>query len=344
MITPQDCELLETPAGQLWRGRWPDDAAPERVDRALVEALADHLPDLTRSRLKFLVEAGQVALNGVTVREPGRKIKGGEAFELSLPTPVAAVPEAQAIDLVVLYEDADLIVIDKPAGLVVHPAAGNPDHTLVNALIAHCGESLLGIGGERRPGIVHRLDKDTSGVMVAAKTERALNGLAVQFADHSIERAYHALVWGVPRTASGTIDQPIGRNPANRKTMAVVASGKRAVTHYRLIANRHDCALIECRLETGRTHQIRVHLSHLGHPLVGDPAYGRKRAGGGPLREAGLALGRQALHAKLLGFEHPGTGAFLRFQTPLPYDFHTVCVGLGLSVPEEALANTDEIA
>ena len=293
--------------------------------------LAADLPDLTRSRVKALVEAGQVQVAGRTVREPGYKIKAGDQLTLILPDPVAAVPEGQAMDLAILFEDADLIVIDKPAGLVVHPAAGNPDRTLVNALIAHCGASLAGIGGERRPGIVHRLDKDTSGVMVAAKTERALNGLAGQFADHSIERAYQAIVWGCPVPADGTIDKPIARHPTNRKTMAVVASGKRAVTHYTTLKRALDVALVECRLETGRTHQIRVHLTAIGHPVFGDPTYGRTRKSDPGQRALASALGRQALHARLLGFTHPGTGQRLRFETALAADLQAVSVQLRLS-------------
>ena len=223
-----------------------------------------------------------------------------------------------AVDI--LFEDSDLIVIDKPPGLVVHPAPGNPQGTLVNALIAHCGASLAGIGGERRPGIVHRLDKDTSGLMVAAKTEPALAGLARQFAERSVDRAYKAVVWGVPRPAAGVIEGSIGRSPRNRKKMAVVRSGgKAARTRYRVDARLPDgiASLVDCRLETGRTHQIRVHLAHAGHPLVGDPVYGRKRAGA---PAALLAFPRQALDAYRLGFIHPATGRTLRFERPLYKD------------------------
>ncbi|MDX2103289.1 MAG: RluA family pseudouridine synthase [Alphaproteobacteria bacterium] len=318
-------------SGTLWQGVW--DGAAERLDRALLALLADAEPEVSRSRLKSLVEAGHAAVGGATVREPGRKIKAGDQVSLLIPTPVPATPVAQAMDLQVLYEDAALIVIDKPAGLVVHPAPGNPDHTLVNALIAHCGDGLLGIGGERRPGIVHRLDKETSGVMVAAKTEPALTHLAAQFARHSIDRAYRALVWGVPQPRTGTVAQPIGRDPRERKRMAVVATGRAAVTHYRVLATTADVALVECRLETGRTHQIRVHMAHLGHPLVGDPVYGRRRGTNHPVHRAGQAFGRQALHAVELGFDHPSTGMRLRFISPPPSQFDDLLSGLGLVVP-----------
>jgi 23S rRNA pseudouridine1911/1915/1917 synthase len=234
----------------------------------------------------------------------------------------------------VVYEDKDLIVIDKPAGLVVHPAAGNPDGTLVNALIAHCGEALAGIGGEARPGIVHRLDKDTSGLLVAAKTERAMASLAKHFANHTIERAYHAVVWGAPRDREGRIESQIGRNPFDRKRMAVLrGGGKQARTRYRTVevfgaAVRPFAALLECRLETGRTHQIRVHLTHLGHPLIGDPQYGRARAAPRPKTPAEEAaftaatgFSRQALHAFVLGFQHPVLHKSLRFEASWPADF-----------------------
>jgi 23S rRNA pseudouridine1911/1915/1917 synthase len=234
----------------------------------------------------------------------------------------------------VVYEDKDLIVIDKPAGLVVHPAAGNPDGTLVNALIAHCGEELIGIGGEARPGIVHRLDKDTSGLLVAAKTERAMGSLAKQFANHTIERAYHALVWGTPRIGQGVIEGQIGRSPFDRKRMAVLrGGGKSARTGYKVLETfgpkeRPIASLVECRLETGRTHQIRVHLTHLGHPLIGDPQYGRARTAPrakNPEEEAAFALAtgfpRQALHAFILGFQHPNLHKSMHFESPWPADF-----------------------
>jgi 23S rRNA pseudouridine1911/1915/1917 synthase len=246
----------------------------------------------------------------------------------------------------VVYEDKELIVIDKPAGLVVHPAAGNPDGTLVNALIAHCGEELIGIGGEARPGIVHRLDKDTSGLLVAAKNERAMASLAKQFANHTIERAYHALVWGAPRAGNGVIEGQIGRSPFDRKRMAVLrGGGKTARTRYRVLevfgpAERPVASLVECRLETGRTHQIRVHLTHLGHPLIGDPQYGRARQPPRPKTPAEAAaftlaaeFPRQALHAFVLGFQHPAKHKPMRFESPWPADF------VGLAEALRALKN-----
>ncbi len=251
-----------------------------------------------------------------------------------LPAPVPAMPRGQDIPLDVVYEDKDLIVIEKPAGLVVHPAAGNPDGTLVNALIAHCGASLMGIGGEARPGIVHRLDKDTSGLLVAAKTERAMASLAKQFANHTIERAYHAVVWGSPRLGDGVIEGQIGRNPFDSKRMAVLrGGGKLARTRYRVLERfgpeaRPFASLVECRLETGRTHQIRVHLTHLGHPLIGDPSYGRARQAPRaktPAETVAFAaaanFSRQALHAYVLGFQHPSLHKTMRFESPWPADF-----------------------
>jgi 23S rRNA pseudouridine1911/1915/1917 synthase len=305
--------------------------AGERLDRLL----ARDLPQLSRSRIKSLIQAGQVAADGATIANPSYRVKPGQTLAVTVPATVAAKPEGQDIALTVLYEDEDLIVIDKPAGLVVHPAAGNPDRTLVNALIAHCGASLSGIGGERRPGIVHRLDKDTSGVMVAAKTDAAHRALALQFADHSIDRAYSAVVWGRPMPPRGTIDGRIGRSRTNRKKMAVLATGgKAARTHYAVLRGAGALAsLVECRLETGRTHQIRVHLSHLGHPVVGDPVYGRgagsrlSKADGGH-RAAILAFRRQALHAHLLGFDHPRGGRRVRFTAGIPRDMEDLLESL----------------
>jgi 23S rRNA pseudouridine1911/1915/1917 synthase len=307
-------------------------AGPEDAGRRLDQVLAASLPRLSRSRLKALILDGGVACAGMLLSEPSRRVKPGERFEVVVPPVAPAVPEAQPIPLDVLYEDADLVVIVKPAGLTVHPAPGNPDRTLVNALIAHCGGSLSGIGGVARPGIVHRLDKDTSGVMVVAKTDTAHAGLAAQFAAHTIERAYLSLVRGAPRGAAGRIEGAIGRSPHDRKKMAVVTrGGKAAVTHYRVLRRfgpgpQAAASLVECRLETGRTHQIRVHMAHIGHPVLGDPAYGRMRHRGPPdraaaLRKIGDAFGRQALHAAVLGFVHPGTGARLRFEAAPPADF-----------------------
>ena len=300
----------------------PAGTSEERLDRALAAAL----PDLSRSRLKALIEAGQVSRDGARVREPSTRVKAGQTFAIILPNPAPAAPEAQAIALDVLYEDQDLIVIDKPAGLVVHPAPGNLDLTLVNALLAHCGDSLTGIGGVLRPGIVHRLDKDTSGILVAAKTARAHAGLTRQFAARTVERSYLAAVWGTPQPAAGEIAGAIGRSPSNRKKMAVVArGGKPALTRYRTLQRFAGgrASLLECRLATGRTHQIRVHLTHVGHALIGDPLYGagRQRAGDHPgLAAAAAAMRRQALHANSLGFLHPADGRALRFTREPPPD------------------------
>lgn len=312
----------------------PPDAAGARLDRAL----ADALPDLSRSRLQALIAEGHVTIDGRTEASASRKLKGGETVSLTIPPLVESSLEAQDIPLDIVYEDEHLIVINKPAGMVVHPAPGSPDHTLVNALLAHCGDTLLGIGGEKRPGIVHRIDKDTSGLMVAAKTDAAHAGLAAQFKAHTLERVYTALVWGQPMPPSGTIEGNIGRDPKNRKRMAVVKrGGKEAVTHYRTLArfgpvDRPAAALVECRLETGRTHQIRVHLSNAGHPLVGDPLYGRqtrhaRRLPPG-LRDRLLAFPRQALHAGTLGFRHPVTDEILKFHADTPSDMGSLIVDL----------------
>jgi 23S rRNA pseudouridine1911/1915/1917 synthase len=306
-------------------------AGGERLDRALAVALGPERPELTRSRLKQLIEDGRVSLDGRTVSEPSRRVKPGQNFALALPAPRPARVAAQALPLVVVHEDDDVIVVDKPAGLVVHPAPGNPDRTLVNALVAHCGDSLRGVGGEQRPGIVHRLDKDTSGLMVAAKTDRALAGLAPQFAAHSVERVYAAVVWGVPAPAAGEIGGRIGRSSRDRKRMAVVArGGKPALTAYRVLASLAGgrFALVECRLATGRTHQIRVHLASIGHPLVGDPVYGRsaarRRALPERLRAAVDGFGRQALDAFVLGFDHPADRKRLRFRKDYSNDIHSL--------------------
>ncbi|MGD1876564.1 MAG: RluA family pseudouridine synthase [Kiloniellaceae bacterium] len=301
-------------------------AAGGRLDRLLAEAL----PQLSRSRLNGLIEAGQVTCDGQAVTSPAAKVRDGQTFAIIVPEAKPVALEAQAIPLDILYEDRDLIVLDKPAGLVVHPAAGNPDMTLVNALMAHCGASLSGIGGELRPGIVHRLDKDTSGVMVAAKSEAAHKGLVELFAAHDMERAYWALVWGLPSPSEGTVTGNIGRSPRNRKKMAVLQHGGRpSETGYRVIRTFQSgrVSLIECRLRTGRTHQIRVHMAEIGHPVLGDPLYGRA---GTATRRARLlskaaqaalaALGRQALHAKTLGFRHPVSGDDLQFESVLPSD------------------------
>ena len=307
-----------------------ESASGERLDRALAAAL----PDLTRSRVKALIESRRVALeDGRTIEEPSRKVKTGERFIVDIPEPEPAVPKPQAIDLDILYEDSDLLVLNKPAGLVVHPAPGNPDSTLVNALLAHCGDSLSGIGGVRRPGIVHRLDKDTSGVMVVAKNDGSHQGLAKLFAAHNLTRIYRALVWGGPKAQKGTIDAAIGRHPVDRKRMAVrTSSGRAAVTDY-WVERRFGpplapiASLLGAKLETGRTHQVRVHLAHLGCPVVGDPVYGRKSRNAN--QPASLrSFARQALHAAVLEFRHPRTGKEMRFATELPQDFRMLVAEL----------------
>ena len=286
-----------------------------RLDRAL----ADALPTLSRERLKVLINAGSVSRDGLAVRDPAKRATAGETFAVAVPVPAPAHNEAQDIPLVVAFEDEHLIVVDKPAGLVVHPAAGNLDGTLVNALLHHCGGSLSGIGGVARPGIVHRIDKDTSGLMVAAKTDRAHEGLAKQFAAHTIDRRYHAIAGGKLTSQAGTVDAPLARSPANRKKVAIVAIGKRAVTHWRVLRNLRDATLVECKLETGRTHQVRVHMASIGHALLGDPAYGRSRKATEPLLET-LGFRRQALHAAHLGFIHPITSVPMAFDSPMPAD------------------------
>jgi 23S rRNA pseudouridine1911/1915/1917 synthase len=300
------------------------DEAGERLDRIL----AAHLDALSRSRLKKLIETGQVSLDGETINDPSMRVKGGQRFVVALPAPVADRPEPQAMALTIVYEDDQLLVLDKPAGLVVHPAPGNPDRTLVNALLAHCGDSLAGIGGVRRPGIVHRIDKDTSGLMVVAKTDLAHQKLSEDFAAHTLTRSYLAIVRGVPAPRDGTIATRIGRSRANRKKMAVVTGGgKEAVTHYHVLrALGLRASLVECRLATGRTHQIRVHLTHIGHPLIGDQSYGRGRSSGLP--EAARAFPRQALHANLIGFTHPASGEHLEFTSPLPADMAALIAAL----------------
>jgi 23S rRNA pseudouridine1911/1915/1917 synthase len=299
----------------------------EEADMRLDRLLAQHLPALSRTRLKRLIEAGQVRLAGIALRDPSFRVRPGQDFVLALPEAETAIPAAQKIPLAIRFEDAHLIVVDKPAGMVVHPAPGNPDRTLVNALLDHCGDSLSGIGGVCRPGIVHRLDKDTSGLMVVAKTESAHQALARDFAGRRIERAYTAFVWGVPSPPVGEIAGNIGRSPHNRKKMAVVGEGRGrpALTRYRVAhAYRRAAARLECRLATGRTHQIRVHLAHSGHPLIGDPVYGtragRALAQSGPLGVRIAAFPRQALHARLLGFDHPAGKGHLVFESPLPDD------------------------
>ncbi len=296
--------------------------APEAAGWRLDRALAASLPTMSRERLKALISSGEViGPEGSQVRDPAAKALGGAAYQVRVPEPTPAHNEPQDIALEIVFEDDHLLVVDKPAGMVVHPAAGNLDGTLVNALLHHCAGRLSGIGGVARPGIVHRIDKDTSGLMVAAKTDVAHEGLSAQFARHSIDRRYLAIVAGIPNPPSGSVDAPLARSSANRQKMAIVAEGrgKRAVTHYRLVTPLKEAALVECRLETGRTHQVRVHMTSLGHPLLGDPAYGRTRTAHRELLNR-LNFQRQALHAAELGFVHPVTKADLSFKSALPSD------------------------
>jgi 23S rRNA pseudouridine1911/1915/1917 synthase len=315
--------------------------AGQRLDRFL----SDRLPGLSRTRLQALIREGRVALGPATIEDVKYPVKPGDRFEISVPPPVSAKPQAQEIPLDVAYEDESIIVIDKPAGLVVHPGAGNIDRTLVNALIAHCGASLSGIGGVARPGIVHRLDKDTSGLLVVAKTDQAHRALSEQFADHGregeLERGYLALVWGAPPRPHGTIDAPIGRHKTSRTKMAIVPvsrGGRDAVTHYQVVATfghgpEPIASLLECTLETGRTHQVRVHLASIGTPLIGDPVYGqgfksKLRKLPEKVQATLGVLNRQALHAARLSFVHPVTGTLLEFNSPLPEDFAMIVQAL----------------
>jgi 23S rRNA pseudouridine1911/1915/1917 synthase len=319
--------------------------AGQRLDRFLTQAIGT----LSRSRVKALIESGHALQGDITVREPAEAVRAGSAYTLYLPPPAPATPQPQAIALAILYEDADLIVLDKPAGLVVHPAPGNLDGTLVNALLSHCGPGFTGIGAERRPGIVHRLDKDTSGVMVVAKTQVANDALTAAFAARDLDRAYLALCWGVPSPLAGEIEGAIGRDPRDRKRMAVVTrGGKLALTRYRTLRAWHTgAALLECCLATGRTHQIRVHLASQGHPIVGDPVYLRRipaaaRLLPAPIRQTLLDFPRQALHATRLGFVHPITGRPLVFETPPPADFQTLLEALdaALRPPQGCVTGT----
>jgi 23S rRNA pseudouridine1911/1915/1917 synthase len=307
-----------------WRIAAPAEAAGQRADRFLAEAIGV----LSRSRIKGLIEQGRAKRDGVIFSQPAEPIRAGAIYELEPPPLVSAVPQPQAIAFHILFEDSDLLVLDKPAGLVVHPAPGHEDGTLVNALLAHCGDSLPGIGGERRPGIVHRLDRDTTGVMVVAKSEQALAALSALFAARDLERTYVALVWGVPSPSPGEIEGAIGRDPRDRKRMAIVArGGKAALTRYRVTrAFGLGASLLQVQLATGRTHQIRVHLASLGHPVVGDPLYIRRVPAASrlleePARGELLDFPRQALHASTLGFRHPRSGKSMFFETPIPPDF-----------------------
>ncbi|MBO0902471.1 RluA family pseudouridine synthase [Jiella sonneratiae] len=326
-------------------------AAGTRLDVFLAEALGG---EISRSRVKSLVEAGHARVGGRPASGAKQKLAEGDGVEIVLPAPEDPLPRPEAIPLSIVYEDSALIVVDKPAGLVVHPGAGNPDGTLVNALVAHCGPSLTGIGGVRRPGIVHRIDKDTSGLLVVAKTEAAHRSLSGQFAEHGrdgrLSRGYLAVVWGEPRPLSGIVDAALGRSTANRIKRAVVPEGRsdarHAVTHYRTLAcgtAAAEAALVSCRLETGRTHQIRVHMAHLGHPLVGDPLYGAgvrtKAAKLEPAPRAVVeAFSRQALHAAELGFRHPDDDRALNFRSALPPDMTALAAALAIDLPENVTA------
>ena len=315
--------------------------AGARLDRFL----AGRLAGLSRSRIQALIRDGRVSDASGTLVDPGVKVKPGAAILVDVPDVAPAEPVAQAIPLEIVFEDRHLIVIDKPAGLVVHPAPGHAAGTLVNALVAHCGDSLSGIGGVRRPGIVHRLDKDTSGLLVVAKTDAAHAGLSAQFAAHGsdgrLTRRYLAIAWGVPQHVRGRIDAPLARSASHRTRIAVTRgeAGRHALTHYELVRRWDDAhgkplaCLLACALETGRTHQIRVHLAHIGHPVLGDAVYGAHFAASArrlqeAQRDALEALGRQALHAAHLGFEHPATGKRLSFDSPLPPDMSRLAQAL----------------
>jgi len=324
---PPDALAGDALAGETRTTLAPPEAAGARADRFLTEAIGG----LSRSRVKALIEAGHARRDGLPMTDPAESVRAGATYALTLPPPESATPLPQDIPLTILFEDRHLIVLDKPAGLVVHPAPGNLDGTLVNAVLAHAAEDLTGIGGEKRPGIVHRLDKETSGVMVVAKSQAAHTALSEAFATRDLDREYLALVWGLPAPAAGEVDAPIGRHPTDRKRMAVVQrGGKVALTRYRIERGYGAAAaLLRCRLATGRTHQIRVHLAHIGHPLVGDPVYLKRmpasaRALPSGQREALLAFPRQALHAATLGFRHPITGESLRFSAPLPPDMQAL--------------------
>ena len=337
-------DLIDGPDSEAGEGLIVLEVPAEAVGQRLDQWLAASLDGLSRSRVQALIRAGVVTLESETVREPSRRIAAGERFAVAVPEPDDPEPKGEPIPLDVLYEDAEIIVVNKPAGLVVHPGAGNWTGTLVNALIHHCGASLSGIGGVRRPGIVHRLDKETSGVMVVAKTDHAHRALSEAFADHGrtgeLERAYSALVWRAPARNSGTVDAPLGR-ARDRILRAVVPQAREdarnAVTHYAVLerfppSGEAAASSLECRLETGRTHQIRVHMAHIGHPVIGDPDYGkafRTKANRlpEPLRSAVEAFPRQALHARLLAFRHPKTHMLVRFEAPIPRDMRELIDG-----------------
>lgn len=328
--------------------------AAEESGGRLDRVLAARIPTLSRSRLKALILSGQVAIAARTIRDPAAVVNSGDIVTVTVPPPEPAMPQGEAIPLNIVYEDDAIIVIDKPAGLVVHPAAGHASGTLVNALIAHCGASLSGIGGVKRPGIVHRLDKDTTGLMVVAKTDKAHRKLSAQFADKGesgLQRGYLALVWGAPARPKGTVNAPLDRSPKARDKRAVREGGREAVTHWQMLerysgnGGKPVASLLACTLETGRTHQIRVHLAHIGHPILGDETYASgfksKASRLGPETQPALAaLGRQALHAYLLTIEHPETGEVLEFQSELPGDFRRLRDALAADSGEAASKRT----
>ena len=301
--------------------RLPAESAGLRLDRALALAIPTH----SRERLKALIAAGEVSVDEAPARDPSSRVRGGEAIRVHLPVATPAEAAPQAIPLNIVFEDEHLLVVDKPAGLVVHPAAGNPDGTLVNALLHHCAGRLSGIGGVARPGIVHRIDKDTSGLLVVAKTDPAHRGLARQFAAKSAGRHYLAVVQGLPVPPSGRIETNLARSPANRHRMTAVdpPRGKHAVTRYRVLEPLRGAAAVECVLETGRTHQVRAHMAHIGHPLLGDSLYGGRRV-------MGCGIGRQALHARTLAFRHPVTLDNLEFESPVSEDIQQLLIRLKL--------------
>lgn len=298
-----------------------------RLDRAVTDVMTS----MSRERVKKLISEGALVGDAGPLRDPATKMKGGEQFRLTVPAAVPHHAAPQDIPLVIVHEDDALLVVDKPAGMVVHPAAGNADGTMVNALLHHCAGRLSGIGGVARPGIVHRIDKDTSGLLVVAKTDRAHEGLAKQFAAHSIDRRYLAVVSGIPLAGEGRVETQLARSPHNRTKMAVAppGKGKHAVTHWRKLTNLKEAALVECRLETGRTHQVRVHMAHIGHSLIGDPVYGRSKASHRSLLKE-LNFARQALHAARLGFIHPTSGDRLSFESALPSDIQELVNRLGV--------------
>ncbi len=309
-----------------------EDEAGDRLDRLIALAF----PTLSRTRAKTLIEDGAVNAGGETITDPSYRVKPGIPIQATIPEPRSTHIKPERIPLDIRFEDDDVVVLDKPAGLVVHPAPGHHDGTLVNALLAHCGNSLSGIGGVRRPGIVHRIDKDTSGLLVVAKNDAAHTALAAQFEKHTVDRVYSAVVWGVPSSSNGIFEGNIGRNPRNRKKMAVVPDprGKSALTRYRVVRQFGlHAAFIECELATGRTHQIRVHCTHFGHPLIGDPIYGRASTARRDRLTPEAAkfvknFGRQALHASVIGFEHPASGERIRIESDLPNDINLLIENL----------------